>query len=233
MSRLGWFGVFVTAAYIGAFWWLFGAQISQIKTLQPNELGDFFAGVFGPVALFWVVLGFFQQGVELRHSVETLKLQAEELKNSVEQQRELVKVSRDQIEFDRQAIDAQNVRYQKSIRPDFYLQAGGGMFRGDGHSKHGITILNRGEIATDVRIIIHPKPISLVPMSFTSIGRGDSKKIDVVFLEKNDRECNFILEMNFVDTSGSENIDKYDIRLHKGENDHWFHNVKIERLVEP
>lgn len=179
MSRLGWFGVLLTFAYIGVFGWLFGTQISQINSLKPNELGDFLAGVFGPVALFWVVLGFFQQGLELRHSVETLKLQAEELKNSVEQQRELVKASRDQIELDRETILHQREQYLREINPVFVVSQAGGhgvawgrMFR--------FSILNKGEIASDVNISIISTELSPNDFHFPSIARGSSENIETV-----------------------------------------------------
>lgn len=66
--------------------------------MEPNEFGDMLAGVFAPLAFLWLVLGFFQQGEELRASVAALELQGRELQNSVNQQRELVKVSREQME---------------------------------------------------------------------------------------------------------------------------------------
>jgi len=58
--------------------------------LTLNELGDFLAGTMAPLAIFWLVLGFLQQGDELKQNTEALKLQAEELRQSVEQQKELV-----------------------------------------------------------------------------------------------------------------------------------------------
>ena len=76
--------------------------VVKFEQLSLNEVGDFLAGAFGPLALFWLVLGFFQQGDELRNSVEALKLQAEELRNSVDQQKELVEVSRQEIDHERQ-----------------------------------------------------------------------------------------------------------------------------------
>lgn len=178
MSRLGWFGVFVTGAYIGLFWWLFGTQISQIKTLEPNELGDFFAGVFGPVALFWVMLGFFQQGAELKNSVETLKLQASELKNSVEQQRELVKASRDQIELDRETILHQREQYLREINPVFVVSRNGGHAIGFGRMFR-VSILNKGEIASDVDISIMSEELYPNAFQFPSIARGESKNIEM------------------------------------------------------
>ena len=178
MSRLGWFGVFVTIIYVVGFGWLFSAQISQIKLLEPNELGDFFAGVFGPMALFWVVLGFFQQGVELRHSVETLKLQAEELKNSVEQQRELVLVSREQIELDRETILQQREQYHREINPVFVVSRNGGHNTGFGRMLR-FSILNKGEIASDVSISIISEELHPNEFHFPSIARGASENIEM------------------------------------------------------
>jgi len=85
------------------FWgtalWLLGSIpliviLSKPSQLQANEWGDLFGGLFAPVAFFWLVLGFIQQGRELQLSTQMLRLQAEELRQSVEQQRELVEVSR-------------------------------------------------------------------------------------------------------------------------------------------
>lgn len=60
--------------------WLIVAFTSDpsITELQLNEAGDFWAGLAAPLAFYWLVLGFFQQGRELR-------LQVEEMKNSVTQ----------------------------------------------------------------------------------------------------------------------------------------------------
>jgi len=39
---------------------------STFFSLKLNEQGDFLAGVFAPLAFGWLVLGFFQQGRELK-----------------------------------------------------------------------------------------------------------------------------------------------------------------------
>lgn len=41
--------------------------------LAPNEWGDFFAGAFGPIAFFWLVLGYFLQASELKESINSQK----------------------------------------------------------------------------------------------------------------------------------------------------------------
>ena len=80
-----------TLLYLVAIAILFTNRWSDVQKLPLNELGDCLAGIFGPLAILWLVLGFFQQGIELRQNSDALLMQAQELKNSVEQQAELVK----------------------------------------------------------------------------------------------------------------------------------------------
>ena len=42
------------------------ANFDAISRLPANAHGDFAAGAFAPLAFLWLVLGFFQQGEELR-----------------------------------------------------------------------------------------------------------------------------------------------------------------------
>jgi len=77
---------------------------SKFSEMAPNEWGDFLAGTFGPIAFLWLVLGYLQQGQELRQNGEALKMQAEELAKSVEQHKELVKASQDQVAVNREAF---------------------------------------------------------------------------------------------------------------------------------
>jgi hypothetical protein len=230
MSRLGWFGVFVTAAYIGVFWWFFGAQISQIKTLEPNELGDFFAGVFGPVALFWVVLGFFQQGVELRHSVETLKLQAEELKNSVEQQRELVKASRDQYELDKEIIQNNRVQYMRSIEPDFMLRRAGGSGNGE-FFNYTMEIINSGEDALVIEADIHPKPYEFKKLETDILRRGAKISFDVRFFENVKYSGFFEMKISAKNKDRQDLVQSFSLSLEKSDSNGCFFDMDIKKTT--
>ena len=49
-----------------------------------NEWGDFLAGASAPLALFWLVIGYFQHGQELRLNTRALTAQEEELRRQVE-----------------------------------------------------------------------------------------------------------------------------------------------------
>lgn len=92
--------------------------------MKPHEFADFLAGCFAPLAFFWLVLGFFQQGDELRNSVTALKLQGEELHNSVEQQRQLVEVTREQLGIDRSTRDAAVAETIRKATPIFHITGG-------------------------------------------------------------------------------------------------------------
>lgn len=128
----------------------------SVLQLSPNELGDFLAGAFSPLAFLWLVLGFLQQGQELR-------IQAVELNNSVEQSRQLVEVTKGQLELEREAarreLDAEIAR----SRPQFRL-SGGPHIISSNQVKFSHDIVNLGGETTDVRLYLrsdnHPmKPL--------------------------------------------------------------------------
>lgn len=71
-----------------------------------NELGDFLAGVFSPIAFLWLILGYIQQGKQLEQNTRALeqqeyalRLQIDEMKESVKQQTYLVETQREQYEL--------------------------------------------------------------------------------------------------------------------------------------
>jgi len=89
-NKLAWIGAIFTAVYFSGFTWFIFGRLPELQIMPLNNVGDFLAGAFGPIAFFWLILGFMQQGVELRLSADALKMQADELRASVEQQTALV-----------------------------------------------------------------------------------------------------------------------------------------------
>jgi len=104
-------GLVFSAIYLYGIYYFAGSRLDTLKAMDLNELGDFLAGVFGPVSILWLILGFFQQGLELRQNNEALNLQAAELKNSVDQQKEMVAVTREQV-----AAELEKIRIEREIR---------------------------------------------------------------------------------------------------------------------
>lgn len=115
MSRLlSLLGILITLVYLGFAYWLIGDRLFQLQTMELNAVGDFFAGIFGPLAILWLVLGFFQQGIELR-------LQVKELNSSVAQQKELVSVTRDQLSSEMEVIREARDERRRSLMPQIKI----------------------------------------------------------------------------------------------------------------
>ena len=102
ISALSTIGIILTIIYGLFLFYLVQPKLSCLGSMSLNNIGDFLAGAFGPLAIFWLILGFLQQGKELKQSTEVLKLQAKELNDSVEQQKELVSLSKEQIDSTRE-----------------------------------------------------------------------------------------------------------------------------------
>lgn len=139
-------GLYALAISVYAFW-----NWSQFASLVPNEVGDFLAGVFSPLAFLWLVLGYFQQGQELRQNNEALRLQAAELKNSVEQQKELVAVTREQVTIEMENINQARNALAAQHKPLFVLGGAGGSHSGNKHNMQ-FTLSNLGAPVTDVHL---------------------------------------------------------------------------------
>lgn len=91
---------------------------AELCELDLNELGDYLAGIFGPLALFWVVVGYFQQSEEVRNSTKELAHSVAELKRQSE-------TARDRFEAEKIARWEELQRHKKSIRPAFKLRVEG------------------------------------------------------------------------------------------------------------
>lgn len=103
-------GIVVTVAYMVALAAAFGGRFGEILSLQPNHLGDFLAGVFGPIAIVWLILGFFQQAMELRQNSTALRNQAKELRMATEEHSELLRVMKEQLEATRAQVALERER---------------------------------------------------------------------------------------------------------------------------
>ena len=112
LSRsMEWWAAYLTAIYVGGAILVMAARFGELLALRLNEVGDLLAGVFGPIAFLWFVLGYRQQGRELAISSASIILQTKELAASVEQQAELVQVQKEQLN-----------NYNRSIEPLLTLE---------------------------------------------------------------------------------------------------------------
>jgi hypothetical protein len=143
---------------VSVLWLAFAAYMlcAQKHPTELNAWGDFFAGFFAPLAFLWLVLGYLQQGEELKASTEALRLQAEELKNSVQQQSELVAVSRIQVQQELMALEEERERRRDAARPKFVPQHSTTTQHGP-HIDFTLKLVNVGNTATRFRMRFDPE----------------------------------------------------------------------------
>lgn len=147
---LVWIGIAVTAIYAFLLFQYF-KYWPTLSELEPEKLGSFLSGAVSPLAFFWLVLGFFQQGSELKHSARALWLQSEELRNSVEQQKALVAVAREQIDHERTGREYAQHEVQRLAQPIFGIQSNGSISSSGAH-QFEFLIANAGATCTSVRL---------------------------------------------------------------------------------
>lgn len=91
-------GLVITACYLlGATWLLFD-RVEQLKSMPLNEIGDFLAGIFGALAFFWLVIGYFMQNSELKLNRNALERQIVEFEKTVSSQMEYHKLIKEKEE---------------------------------------------------------------------------------------------------------------------------------------
>lgn len=202
MRTLTVIGVVVTAAYLVAITTIMIFRSEEFLSLRLNEVGDFLAGLLSPLAIFWIVLGFFQQGRELRNSVEALKLQSEELKNSVEQQSKLAQVSEEQLRLIRREALERAEQQLETSRPKFTLRFSGGVSSG-GKVKSNYVIKNVGAIAYNVRVRLALDSAEKNDFSWPVVEGGDSVDFTIEF-SSTEKSKKFDVEISSTDERGEE-----------------------------
>ncbi|WP_348995671.1 hypothetical protein ABFG95_06935 [Achromobacter sp. HNDS-1] len=147
-KRLTWIGVSITALYLVAVFLLGRTKWDSLIGMGLNEVGDFLAGVAGPLALWWLILGYFQQGQELRMSSEALRNQAKELHRSAEEQSRLVAATQAQVAAHMRMYELQQAATENRFRPNLIVEPlpidQGTQF------VYGLAICNHGDIAQNV-----------------------------------------------------------------------------------
>ena len=107
--------------------WIIGGLIyayvmrANFLAMEPTGLAEFLAGAFSPLAFLWLIVGYMQQGEELKQNTEALMLQAAELKQSAEQQKHLVEVTREQLGQERAYYQEERERMFAAAEPVFLI----------------------------------------------------------------------------------------------------------------
>lgn len=108
-------------AFITVIWFLIIVFIFLFTGLEHpdslNELGDFLAGIFAPIAFFWLILGYKQQGKQLEQNTKALEQQERALQLQIDEMREGVKQQVELVQLQGQQLDEQH----KMLEPRFII----------------------------------------------------------------------------------------------------------------
>ena len=143
------FGIGVTIFYVLLIFCFRWGDFHTLKEMSLNEFGDFFAGVFGPLTLFWLILGYIQQQKELQQNTSALNLQAQELKNAVEQHKELVETTRQQLELE-------HIKFKQAVEPNLILISAIWISKGLDRVNYRFVIKNSGKLASNIAFTTNP-----------------------------------------------------------------------------
>lgn len=190
-------GVLLSATFLIALLIYCAVVWPSFKEMDPNEFGDFLAGVFGPLALLWVVLGFLQQGEELRDSRHALLLQAEELRLSVKAQNEMAQAAWEQLSLDREGFLAAKA---KELEPVLVL-FGAGSGSGGGKKYYRFNLKNHGALAQKIIISVDKPVRRLSPDYLPQMESQISQMIEIEY-DFNDLVESLILKITAHDRQG-------------------------------
>ncbi|MBB4820968.1 hypothetical protein HNP29_004363 [Pseudomonas alcaligenes] len=185
-KKLSRIGVVLTSVYFLLVATLVIWRFESLPGMPLNEVGDFLAGVFGPIAILWLILGFFQQGEELRQNNQALLLQAQELNNSVAQQKEMVSVSRGQLDLQLAVMEQSRVDREKSLLPNIKLY-----FEHSGNDTRGLVFRvackNVGFLAEEFKVLVEgPSYVNLL-LESPSLITEEQRIADLVLANTSDR----------------------------------------------
>lgn len=88
----------------------------KFNGMELNAIGDFLAGAFSPLAFLWLIVGYFQQGDELKQNTEALRLQGEELKHAVKEYQQLNATNLKHLDLQQAEISDRKFKEQAALK---------------------------------------------------------------------------------------------------------------------
>ena len=223
------FGIAVTLVWLTIIILIF--ILSNLKPLSSlNELGDFLAGIFAPVAFFWLILGYIQQGKQLDQNTQALEqqeqalqLQIEEMRESVKQQRELTKLQSEQLKMTHNA----HKPYLELYSPELDVQIIKDLITGKSEKLFSLIFYIRSTINESRSILLMTMDESTYQRE-KSIQVGEKVKfvlsLDFLgdkqineFLQEKNNECEVKFKIRFQNIYGLETENIYLYRIQRYE----------------
>ena len=149
----------------------------NIYSYDIGDFGNFLAGVASPLALAWLVVGYYLQRIELRQNTLALLGQYDELHHLVEANRDQVNISKQDIDLKREQINRQ---YEiDELKDRLFLRAGAHYMSGEiGHRQiRSLSLTNEGKVVSSVKItILNPSCLDIPSKSEFVLGNLERNK---------------------------------------------------------
>lgn len=185
-------------------------EFDALYQMKPNEFGDFLAGIFGPLVLLWVVMGFLQQGAELKYSREALLLQAKELKASVEAQQNMGEAAWASVTMERESKIALETQQIKARQPLLTLHRGNSEIHNGRSRRDYFRISNLGQTCVSLRLDLSDKSLKVTPMANARLENGQEFAFGVENLSSAEA-VGFLLTAKFRNLDGEDISRSYDV----------------------
>lgn len=101
-----------TLVYFVLVSWLLLHGNQEMASLKLNELGDFIAGILGPIALIWLITGIFLQSSEMRANTKQLE------KSRIVSE-EALKIKRKEMLIQSKTQELDFIKYRQKIRSGY------------------------------------------------------------------------------------------------------------------
>jgi hypothetical protein len=210
MRRLTALGFAITAIWLMAFALILVFNLEEARKLDLNEWGDFFSGATAPLALIWVVIGYFLQAEELRVNTAALKAQEEELRRQVQETAVLAKNSeRQAIASEQLAVASKQERDRAAMKELADVQP---IFRTVGGAKTGSTYTtNLRNVGATVTKIAVTTPNAGVRVRIWPTEVFEQNSDGQLIVEADAEVPPIAISLSYVDRLGNEMTRTYDM----------------------
>ncbi|MBS3018549.1 hypothetical protein DJFAAGMI_01281 [Comamonas sp. PE63] len=202
-SKRTFIGIFLTLLYLLVSC-IFAITSWPSGGLSLNEFGDMLGGAFGPIAFLWLVLGYLQQGEELKANGAALEAQARELNKSVEEQRAQAEAIKKQVEQDRAYYEFLRLSAEKQQReliqsqqPILTIDTKNSSISGS-VLETTIILRNAGATCTFISAKIHTS-IDIKTIEYNNIYLETGKSIPILHLTFNNSEMTGTISIFYLD----------------------------------
>ena len=217
MRRLTVLGLLLTAGWALAIVIVLFFRADDVPTMSLNAWGDFLAGVSAPLALLWLVVGYFQHGEELRLNTRALEAQQEELRRQVEETATLAENADRQAQATERLVQLNKAEQERLVRRDVMEAQLDLVGRGGSSSGDTITqkFLNVGGTVQDLQVHYEGRH----DLSLSPTGRMESKSQGTVTVRRSKQapiQFPIRFSLTYTDRFGSDRRRDYEMAWGEG-----------------